>query len=109
MSGPRAMARGRRAEARCPRSEACAWRITMHRDRTALGPALAATLLILSVSAPATVAQSNHGAIVPFTIAVPEAVLTDLKERLTRTRWPGEIEGSGWEYGTNLAYLRELV
>ena len=48
-------------------------------------------------------------AIVPFKIAVPDAVLTDLKERLARTRFPGEIEGSGWDYGTNLAYLRELV
>ena len=45
----------------------------------------------------------------PFRIAVPEAVLTDLRERLARTRFPDEIEGSGWTYGTNLAYLRELV
>jgi pimeloyl-ACP methyl ester carboxylesterase len=48
-------------------------------------------------------------AIVPFKIAVPDAVLTDLKDRLARTRFPSEIEGSGWDYGTNLAYLRELV
>jgi pimeloyl-ACP methyl ester carboxylesterase len=40
---------------------------------------------------------------------VPEAVLTDLKDRLARTRFPSEIEGSGWDYGTNLAYLKELV
>ena len=48
-------------------------------------------------------------AVTPFRIAVPEAVLTDLRERLARTRFPDEIEGSGWTYGTNLAYLRELV
>ena len=48
-------------------------------------------------------------AVTPFRIAVPEAVLADLRERLTRTRFPDEIEGSGWTYGTNLAYLRELV
>ena len=47
--------------------------------------------------------------VVPFKIAVPDAVLADLKERLARTRFPGEIEGAGWDYGTNLAYLRELV
>ncbi len=45
----------------------------------------------------------------PFRIAVPDAVLADLRERLARTRFPDEIEGSGWQYGTNLAYLRELV
>src|SRR5438552_18728972 len=45
----------------------------------------------------------------PFRIAVPDAVLADLRERLARTRFPDEIPGSGWNYGTNLAYLRELV
>jgi microsomal epoxide hydrolase len=45
----------------------------------------------------------------PFRIAVPDAVLEDLHARLARTRWPDEIRDSGWTYGTNLAYLRELV
>lgn len=45
----------------------------------------------------------------PFRIAVPDAVLTDLRERLARTRFPDEIPGSGWDYGTDLAYMRELV
>jgi microsomal epoxide hydrolase len=45
----------------------------------------------------------------PFRIDVPEAVLTDLHARLARTRFPDEIPDSGWSYGTNLAYLRELV
>lgn len=45
----------------------------------------------------------------PFTIAVPEDVLVDLRTRLARTRLPDEIPGSGWDYGTNLDYLRELV
>lgn len=45
----------------------------------------------------------------PFTLSVPQDVLDDLKERLRRTRFPDEIPGSGWTYGTNLAYLRELV
>jgi len=48
-------------------------------------------------------------AVRPFTIDVPESVLDDLRERLRRTRWPGEIADSGWTYGTNLAYTRELV
>jgi pimeloyl-ACP methyl ester carboxylesterase len=45
----------------------------------------------------------------PYTIGVPEAVLDDLRDRLGRTRWPDEMEGSGWDYGTNLNYLKELV
>src|SRR5262245_41191962 len=45
----------------------------------------------------------------PFRIAVPDAVLADLRERLSRTRFPDEIEGGGWQYGTDLAYLRELI
>jgi pimeloyl-ACP methyl ester carboxylesterase len=44
-----------------------------------------------------------------FKIEVPEDVLTDLRERLGRTRLPDEISGSGWQYGTSLAYLKELI
>jgi hypothetical protein len=45
----------------------------------------------------------------PFEVRVSEEVLDDLRERLVRTRWPDEVAGAGWDYGTNLAYLRELV
>src|SRR5687767_1241671 len=45
----------------------------------------------------------------PFRIAVPDEVLADLRERIARTRWPDEIAHSGWDYGTNLAYLKELL
>ena len=45
----------------------------------------------------------------PFRIAIPDTVLADLRERLARTRLPDEIPDSGWTYGTNLAYLRDLV
>jgi microsomal epoxide hydrolase len=45
----------------------------------------------------------------PFRIAVADSVLTDLRERLARTRFPDEIPGSGWGYGSELAYVRELV
>jgi len=45
----------------------------------------------------------------PFEIAVPEATLTDLKDRLGRTRFPRDFGNAGWEYGTNLDYLKELV
>src|ERR1043166_2539549 len=45
----------------------------------------------------------------PFHINVADEVLADLHDRLWRTRWPDEIPDSGWTYGTNLEYLRELV
>jgi pimeloyl-ACP methyl ester carboxylesterase len=44
----------------------------------------------------------------PFRVEVPEAVLDDLRDRLARTRWPDQIPGSGWGYGTDLAYLQDL-
>ncbi len=44
----------------------------------------------------------------PFTIRVSDESLADLKLRLDHTRWPGEVAGGGWDYGTDLAYLQEL-
>ena len=44
----------------------------------------------------------------PFRVEVPDAVLEDLRDRLARTRWPDQIPGSGWDYGTDLVYLHEL-
>lgn len=46
--------------------------------------------------------------ITPFRVEVPDDVLDDLRERLARTRWPDQIPGSGWDYGTDLAYLHDL-
>jgi hypothetical protein len=40
----------------------------------------------------------------PFTIKIPQTVLDDLHTRLAQTRWPDEIEGAGWSYGTDLGY-----
>ena len=45
----------------------------------------------------------------PCVIAVPEALLHDLRQRLALTRWSDEMPGSGWHYGANLAYAKELV
>lgn len=44
-----------------------------------------------------------------FKISVPDAALTDLMNRLARTRWPGQVEGIGWEQGTDQAYLESLL
>jgi microsomal epoxide hydrolase len=44
-----------------------------------------------------------------FTINISQATLDDLHKRLAHTRWPDEVEGAGWDYGTNLDYLKTLV
>jgi pimeloyl-ACP methyl ester carboxylesterase len=45
----------------------------------------------------------------PFRIAVTEEVLEDLHDRLARTRWPDQIEGTGWQYGVPLSEMKSLV
>jgi pimeloyl-ACP methyl ester carboxylesterase len=45
----------------------------------------------------------------PFSIAVPEAAVTDLKERLARARWPDQVENISWDQGTDRTYLQKLV
>lgn len=53
-------------------------------------------------------ATGGGAAIAPFRVAVPDAVLADLRDRLERTRWPDQVPGTGWDYGTDLGYLQEL-
>src|SRR5579864_779966 len=48
-------------------------------------------------------------AIEDFEIRVDDALLEDLLDRLARTRFTDQIEGSGWDYGMPVDYLRELV
>ncbi len=45
----------------------------------------------------------------PFRIDVPDATLVDLQERLARTRFPEQLPDAGWDYGTELGYLKEFV
>ena len=53
--------------------------------------------------------QGSGAEIEPFTIDVPDDVLTDLRERLTRARLPDEPEGVGWQLGMNQAYLKQFI
>jgi pimeloyl-ACP methyl ester carboxylesterase len=45
----------------------------------------------------------------PFTIAVADDVLDDLRRRLRGTRWPCASPAEPWEQGVDLDYLRGLV
>jgi epoxide hydrolase len=51
----------------------------------------------------------ERAGIQPFRIAVPDADVDDLRDRLARTRWPDELPGGGWSRGVPLAYLEELA
>jgi microsomal epoxide hydrolase len=44
----------------------------------------------------------------PFHVEVADERIADLRGRLARTRWPDAIDGSGWTYGVDADYLREL-
>lgn len=66
-------------------------------------------LLFLLQIYPAGGQDRNVNAIKPFTISVPDDVLRDLRERLTRVRLPEQLEGTGWDYGVELDYFKNLV
>ena len=73
--------------------------------------AVAAPVALGGSAASASSAQAPGGSskVNPFKIEVGDAVLDDLKQRLARTRFPDELDGVEWDYGTDLGYLKELV
>lgn len=44
-----------------------------------------------------------------FTINIPQAKLDALQERLAATQFPDAPKGTGWGYGADLDYMKELV
>jgi epoxide hydrolase len=48
-------------------------------------------------------------AVEPFLVNVDEVVLDDLRDRLARTRFAQQVDGSSWDAGMPGDYLRELV
>ena len=61
--------------------------------------------LAMSVATPSS-GQSDRPRVERFMIDIPAAVLSDLDERLARTRWPDQLAGTGWNYGADTAYLQ---
>src|SRR5512132_2309200 len=47
--------------------------------------------------------------ITPFSIQIEREILSDLRERIRKTRWPERAPGAAWEQGTDLEYLRQLL
>jgi pimeloyl-ACP methyl ester carboxylesterase len=78
-----------------------------------------AALLVVVAAFAATAAGQAPAPIVPFRIEVPDAALADLKARLALSRIPDPLQGpqkaqkaqstSDWTFGTDTAYLRDLV
>jgi pimeloyl-ACP methyl ester carboxylesterase len=51
---------------------------------------------------------TESASITPFTLAIPDADIEDLRQRLARTRWPTEETVDDWSQGVPLAYAREI-
>lgn len=45
----------------------------------------------------------------PFRIAIPDGEIADLRARITRTRWPDEINDSDWSYGARADWLQPVL
>ena len=80
---------------------------TNGRRRISRRTPVALVMTVWAIAGPGALAQAQ--AIKPFKIHIEEAVIVDLKDRLARTRWPEQIPGSGWDYGVEIGYLRQLV
>jgi pimeloyl-ACP methyl ester carboxylesterase len=44
-----------------------------------------------------------------FSVHISQSVLDDLRSRIRNTRWPDNITGSGWKFGADLSYIKELA
>ena len=75
-----------------------------HRETSPMR-ALAAALLLAATP----VAGQDVGPAEPFTVAVPDAAIADLEARIRATRWPDQIPQTGWAYGADTAYMKELA
>jgi len=56
----------------------------------------------------ATLPASDGDAVAPFHLAIPDADLDDLRDRLRRTRWPDPETVDDWSQGVPLGYVQEL-
>ena len=45
----------------------------------------------------------------PFRVEIGSDVIEDLRERVSRTRWPNDPPGARWSQGTDLGYLQDFL
>lgn len=81
--------------------------------RVSWGPSIALSLLVVlgacSETIPDRIVKVEPDAIRPFNVQVPDEILDDLDDRLKRARFPDQIPDTDWSYGTDGAYLSELI
>lgn len=53
--------------------------------------------------------DSTMVAVTEFTLEISDEALQDLRTRLANRRLPDQISGTSWEYGTDSAFLQELL
>ncbi len=75
--------------------------------QTASGLRTGRVTIAAHANSPTAVASGD--AIMAFKITVSEAVLRDLRRRLSNARFADELTDANWDYGTNVAYLKNLV
>ncbi|MEU8774148.1 epoxide hydrolase family protein [Streptomyces sp. NPDC048606] len=56
-----------------------------------------------------TSSSTTEARIHPFRVDIAQQDLDDLRERLARTRWGGEVPGTGWSRGVPTDYLKALA
>ena len=75
----------------------------------ALCASIVTLLIVVGHLQPSLAGPPEDPSVKPFKINIDDSILEDLRARLDRTRFPDQIDGAGWDYGTDLSYLKELV
>src|SRR6266403_5619053 len=87
--------------------------VKLQNSRRALLGGLAASSLAAATRAAAEVGPfvppPATSAVTPFSVRIPHPQLTDLKRRLSETRWPEREPVSDWSQGAPLDRLRSLM
>ena len=75
--------------------------------------ALLGTLLgagsVSVVARSGTYAQTSGSRPRPFRVAIPEATIDRILNRVREARWPDRLETSDWRYGANWDYMKRLA
>ena len=90
---------------------ACAGKVRALSLPALAGMLLSANFVLLSeaVMAASPVSPSADTSIRPYTIHIADEDIADLQQRLARARLPEQLQDVGWRYGTDTAYLAELL
>ncbi|MEI9850781.1 MAG: alpha/beta fold hydrolase [Sphingomonas sp.] len=103
------VAMSQRAAALAPRSELILYPDAGHGPMIDAPAALNRDSRHLPLAGRMMVQRGSKMDVQPFRIAIPDAVLDDLRRRLARVRWPDEVAGSGWTLGADLGYMQGLI